>query len=141
MGLPGSGKTTLAEILAPMYNAVWLNADKVREEANDWDVSDEGRKRQALRMKTLAQEAVDNNRNVVADFVCPTPKTRDEFGADYIIWMDTIKEGRFEDTNKVFEAPENYDFRVNHFDAQKWAFLIKQDIYDKHGNLGPHDKK
>ena len=55
--------------------------------------------------------------------------------------MDTIKEGRFEDTNKVFEAPENYDFRVNHFDAQKWAFLIKQDIYDKHGNLGPHDKK
>ena len=125
MGLPGSGKTTLAEILAPMYNAVWLNADKVREEANDWDFSDEGRKRQALRMKTLAQEAVDNNRNVVADFVCPTPKTRDEFGADYIIWMDTIKEGRFEDTNKVFEAPENYDFRVNHFDAQKWAFLIK----------------
>tara|TARA_B100000941_G_C28487702_1_gene545972 strand:+ start:685 stop:1125 length:441 start_codon:yes stop_codon:yes gene_type:complete len=141
MGLPGSGKTTLAEILAPMYNAVWLNADKVREEANDWDFSDEGRKRQALRMKTLAQEAVDNNRNVVADFVCPTPKTRDEFGADYVIWMDTIKEGRFEDTNKVFEAPENYDFRVNHFDAQKWAFLIKQDIYDKHGNLGPHDKK
>ena len=141
MGLPGSGKTTLAEILAPMYNAVWLNADKVREEANDWDFSDEGRKRQALRMKTLAQEAVDNNRNVVADFVCPTPKTRDEFGADYIIWMDTIKEGRFEATNKVFEAPENYDFRVNHFDAQKWAFLIKQDIYDKHGNLGPHDKK
>ena len=141
MGLPGSGKTTLAEILAPMYNAVWLNADKVREEANDWDFSDEGRKRQALRMKTLAQEAVDNNRNVVADFVCPTPKTRDEFGADYIIWMDTIKEGRFEDTNRVFEAPENYDFRVNHFDAQKWAFLIKQDIYDKHGNLGPHDKK
>ena len=141
MGLPGSGKTTLAEILAPMYNAVWLNADKVREEANDWDFSDEGRKRQALRMKTLAQEAVDNNRNVVADFVCTTPKTRDEFGADYIIWMDTITEGRFEDTNKVFEAPENYDFRVNHFDAQKWAFLIKQDIYDKHGNLGPHDKK
>ena len=141
MGLPGSGTTTLAEILAPMYNAVWLNADKVREEANDWDFSDEGRKRQALRMKTLAQEAVDNNRNVVADFVCPTPKTRDEFGADYVIWMDTIKEGRFEDTNKVFVAPENYDFRVNHFDAQKWAFLIKQDIYDKHGNLGPHDKK
>ena len=141
MGLPGSGKTTLAEILAPMYNAVWLNADKVREEANDWDFSDEGRKRQALRMKTLAQEAVDNNRNVVADFVCPTPKTRDEFGADYIIWMDTIKEGRFEDTNKVFEAPENYDFRVNHFDAKKWAYLIKQDIYDKHGNLGPHEKK
>ena len=87
MGLPGSGKTTLAEILAPMYNAVWLNADKVREEANDWDFSDEGRKRQALRMKTLAQEAVDNNRNVVADFVCPTPKTRDEFGADYVIWI------------------------------------------------------
>ena len=139
MGLPGSGKTTLAEILAPMYNAVWLNADKVREEANDWDFSDEGRKRQALRMKTLAQEAVDNNRNVVADFVCPTPKTRDEFGADYIIWMDTIKEGRFEDTNKMFEQPTNYDFRVPHKDAQMFSFLIKQDILDKLKGLGPHD--
>ena len=31
MGLPGSGKTTLAKILAPMFNAVWLNADEVRK--------------------------------------------------------------------------------------------------------------
>ena len=140
MGLPGSGKTTLAKHLVPMFNAVWLNADEVRKEADDWDFTHEGRLRQALRMKTLAQEAVDNNRVVVADFVCPTENTRKDFQADYTIWMDTIKEGKFEDTNKMFEPPTNFDFKVKHFEAEMWAFLIKHDILDKHGNLGPHSK-
>ena len=139
MGLPGSGKTTLAKLLAPMFNAVWLNADKVREEANDWDFSELGRSVQANRMKRLAQEALDNNRNVIADFVCPTEHTREDFNADYIVYMDTIKEGRFEDTNKMFEPPKKYDFRVPHKDAQMWSFLIKQDILDKLKGLGPHD--
>ena len=76
MGLPGSGKTTLAQKIVPMLNAVWLNADKVRKEANDWDFSKEGRKRQANRMKQLAQEAVDNNRVGVADFVWGSGQTR-----------------------------------------------------------------
>lgn len=107
MGLPGSGKTTLAKVLAPMFNAVWLNADEVRKDADDWDFSDEGRLRQANRMKSLAQEALSKNRVVVADFVCPTESTRNDFNADYVIWMDTIKEGRFADTNKVFQA-QNY---------------------------------
>ena len=138
MGLPGSGKTTLAKLLVQMFNAVWLNADEVRKEADDWDFSDEGRKRQSLRMRTLAEEAINRNRTVVADFVCPTEHTRKQFNADYTIWMDTIKEGRFEDTNKVFEAPTTYDFRVGHMDATMWAYLIKQDILDKFGNLGPH---
>ena len=138
MGLPGSGKTTLAKHLVPMYNAVWLNADQVRKDADDWDFSEEGRKRQSLRMAKLAKEARDNNRNVVADFVCPTEETRKQFGADYTIWMDTIKEGRFEDTNKMFVPPNDYDFKVPYMDASMWAFLIKQDIFDKHGNLGPH---
>ena len=138
MGLPGSGKTTLAKLLAPMFNAVWINADVVRKEADDWDFSEEGRKRQSLRMRTLAEEAVDKNRNVVADFVCPTEETRKQFKADYTVWMDTIKEGRFEDTNKMFQNPTKYDFRVPHMDATMWAYLIKQDILDKHGNLGPH---
>ncbi len=138
MGLPGSGKTTLAKLLVQMFNAVWLNADEVRKEADDWDFSDEGRKRQSLRMWTLAEEAVDRNRNVVADFVCPTEHTREQFNADYTIWMDTIKQGRFEDTNKIFEKPTKYDFRVGHMDASMWAYLIKQDILDKFGNIGPH---
>ena len=138
MGLPGSGKTTLAKLLAPMFNAVSLNADEVRKEADAWDFSDEGRKRQSLRMWTYAEEAVDKNRNVVADFICPTEETRNTFKADYTVWMDTIKEGKFEDTNKMFEAPSKYDFRVPHMDATMWAYLIKQDILDKHGNLGPH---
>ena len=131
MGLPGSGKTTLAEKLVPFYNAVWLNADKVRKEADDWDFSSEGRIRQADRMKTLAQKAIDDGRNVVADFICPTEQTRADFKADYIIWMDTIKEGRFDDTNKMFVQPTNYDFKVTHKDADMFAFLIKQDIQER----------
>ena len=133
MGLPGSGKTTLAKLLVPMYNAVWLNADQVRQDANDWDFTDEGRVRQANRMKTLAEDALDKNRNIIADFVCPTEKTREDFNADYVIWMDTIKEGRFEDTNKMFEPPKKYDFKVTQMEAQMWAYLIKQDINDKIG--------
>lgn len=138
MGLPGSGKTTLAKLLVPMFNAVWLNADRVRKDADDWDFSDEGRKRQSLRMWSFAEEAVDANRLVVADFICPTEETRKQFNADYTVWMDTIKEGRFEDTNKMFEAPNDYDFRVTHKEADMWAYLIKQDITEKLGNLGPH---
>jgi adenylylsulfate kinase len=140
MGLPGSGKTTLAKFLVPMFNAVWLNADEVRKEADDWDFSPEGRIKQANRMKTLAQESIDKNRVVVADFVCPTETTRTDFGADYTVWMDTIKECRFDDTNQMFEPPKKYDFKIGYKDATMWAFLIKQDILDKHGNLGPHSK-
>ena len=128
MGLPGSGKTTLAEKLSKMFNAVWLNADNVRKEYNDWDFSAEGRTRQANRMKQLAQEAVDSNRIVVADFICPTQKTRDNFNADYVIWMDTIKEGRFEDTNQMFIKPEKYDFHVTSQDASVWAEKIIKEI-------------
>ena len=128
MGLPGSGKTTLAEKLSKMFNAVWLNADNVRKEYNDWDFSAEGRTRQANRMKQLAQEAVDSNRIVVADFICPTQKTRDNFNADYVIWMDTIKEGRFEDTNQMFVKPEKFNFHVTTQDAKLWASKIKEDL-------------
>ena len=131
MGLPGSGKTTLAKLLVSMFNAVWLNADEVRKEADDWDFSEMGRSIQANRMKRLADEASKNNRNVIADFVCPTEHTREDFNADYIIWMDTIKESKFEDTNKMFEQPKNFDFKVTHKDAPMWAYLIKQDINDK----------
>ena len=138
MGLPGSGKTTLAKHLAPMFKAVWINADEVRKQSDDWDFTEEGRRRQSLRMWTLAEEAVDSNRNVVADFVCPTEETRAQFNADYTVWMDTIKEGRFDDTNRMFQSPEKYDFRVTHMEAEMWAFLIKQDIVEKFQNTGPH---
>ena len=131
MGLPGAGKTTLAKLLVPMFNAVWLNADEVRKKADDWDFSEMGRSIQTNRMKRLADEAIQNNRNVIADFVCPTEHTREDFNADYIIWMDTIKESRFEDTNKMFEQPKNFDFKVTHKDAMMWAYLIKQDILEK----------
>ena len=132
MGLPGSGKTTLAKKLTPMFNAVWLNADKIRKEVNDWDFSEQGRLKQSIRMKIQALKAKSENRNVIADFICPTEQTRKEFNADYTIWVDTIKEGRYEDTNKMFETPSKYDFKVTHKDADMWAYLIKYDIKDKH---------
>ena len=77
------------------------------------------------------QKAIEEGRNVVADFICPTDQTRTDFNADYIIWMDTIKEGRFKDTNKMFVPPTNYDFKVTHLDADMWVFLIKQDIQER----------
>jgi len=114
-GLPGSGKTTLAEPFAKLINAVWINADAVRTEYDDWDFTPEGRIRQAQRMKYLADGIVKAGRICVADFVAPTTKARDEFGADYVVWMDTIKEGRFEDTNKMFVPLEKgqYDYHVS----------------------------
>ena len=132
MGLPGSGKTSLAKLLAPMFNAVLINEDEVRKEANDWDFSEMGRSIQTNRIKRLADEAIQNNRNVVADFECSTEHTREDLNADYIIWMDTIKESKL-------EPPKNFDFKVTHKDAQMFSFLIKQEILDKLKGLGPHD--
>ena len=128
MGLPGSGKTTLANELAPMINAKRLNADEVRKKANDWDFSEEGRKRQAKRMADFAKKLKDESNFVVADFICPTPEARNLFPADYLIWVDTIKEGRFDDTNKMFVKPDKFDFKVTTQDAKKWAPIILKEI-------------
>ena len=130
MGLPGSGKTTLAEELAPMLNAKRLNADEVKKKANDWDFSEEGRKRQSKRMADFAKKLKDDGDFVVADFICPTPEARKLFPADYIIWVDTIKEGRFDDTNKMFVKPEKYNFHVTSQDAKNWAPKILKEIKD-----------
>ena len=128
MGLPGSGKTTLASELVPLLKANWLNADEVRKEANDWDFSAEGRTRQAKRMWAKANELRDQGNHVVADFVCPTPAARALFPADFIIWVDTIKEGRFDDTNKMFVKPEKYNYHVTTQDAKNWAPKILKEI-------------
>ena len=91
MGLPGAGKTTLAEKLVKKIDAIWINADEVRRKYNDWDFSNEGRLRQANRMKSLANDALNQKKHVVVDFVCPTPETRNDFNPDFLIWVDTIK--------------------------------------------------
>jgi len=114
MGLPGSGKTTLAQALQAKLNCAWFNADEIRARYNDWDFSAEGRVRQSKRMRILADDS--SNEYVIADFVAPLKQMRDIFEADYVIWMDTIAEGRFEDTNRVFEPPEVYDLRITDFD-------------------------
>ena len=128
MGLPGSGKTTLASELVPLLKAKWLNADEVRKAANDWDFSAEGRTRQAKRMWAKAKEFKDQGNHVVADFVCPTPAARALFPADFVVWVDTIKEGRFDDTNKMFVKPDKYNYHVTTQDAKNWAPKIFKEI-------------
>ena len=129
MGLPGAGKTTLANELSKLIECKRLNADEIRKAANDWDFSEEGRKRQARRMSDAAIKIKKEGNNVIADFICPTPASRELFPADYIIWVDTIKEGRFEDTNQMFVKPKKYNFHVPTQDAELWASKIKEDLY------------
>ena len=128
MGLPGAGKTTLANELAKLIKAKRLNADEIRKAANDWDFSEEGRTRQAKRMSDEALKLKSEGHNVIADFICPTPEARKLFPADYVIWVDTIKEGRFDDTNKMFVKPEKYDFHVTSQNANFWVPKILVDF-------------
>ena len=126
MGLPGSGKTTLAEKLAPKLNAHWVNADQIRTQFNDWDFSPEGRLRQADRMKQACN--FSSSLFTIADFVAALPEQRDIFEADFIVWVDTISEGRFADTNNAFVPPTEYNIRVTEKDAEKWAEIIASAI-------------
>lgn len=154
MGLPGSGKTYLAQALkkyletngdlmkinpgrvmnyegipGPDFMRVgvdWFNADDIRKKYNDWDFSDAGRIRQSLRMFKFAVECTGEF--VICDFVAPLVEMRNNFKADWTIWVDTIQAGRYEDTNKAFIPPEVYDFRVTEQDADKWAEFIGEHI-------------
>lgn len=114
MGLPGAGKTTLAKALADKIDAMWFNADDVRKQCNDWDFSYQGRIRQSHRMRDLADDSYA--KFVICDFIAPTEEIRRIFAADYTIWMDTISQGRFEDTNQIFETPAEYNLRITDFD-------------------------
>ena len=128
MGLPGAGKTTLAlNLFAKLSpNVLWLNADEIRKKFNDWDFSEQGRLRQSLRMREIAD--VSNKDYVIADFVCPLPAMRDNYAADFTVWVDTINKGRYEDTNLIFDPPTKYDVRVTEQDAGKWTKIIYEQI-------------
>ena len=128
MGLPGAGKTTLALNLINYLqsDAIWLNADEVRKKYDDWDVSLEGRLRQSTRMRKLADRA--GTKYVIADFVCPLPEMRGIYDPHFTVWVDTINEGRFEDTNRAFVAPDYYNIRVTEQDAGRWAKTIYEQL-------------
>ena len=132
MGLPGAGKTTLAEKLhSKLKKCTWLNADEVRKQADDWDFSEEGRLRQARRMAQLATNLAQEGKIALCDFVAPTNTTREEFGADFTIWLDTIDESRFEDTNALFEWPTQFDIRV-----ADWNYSVDEIVAAIEDRLG-----
>jgi adenylylsulfate kinase len=134
MGLPNSGKTTLAKELTQQLRdngktVTWFNADAIRETYNDWDFSLEGRLRQAQRMNSLA--SISDSDFCICDFVAPLSQMRTIFDADYTIWVDTIKAGRFADTNKLFEPPLTVDQQIPTQDAVFWAGYIIKDLMIK----------
>ena len=134
MGLPGAGKTYLAQHIVEHLQAEkkrvgWLNADDVRKKFNDWDFSTEGRVRQSLRMRELADAMTDCD-YVICDFVAPLVEMRNNFKADWTIWVDTIDKGRYEDTNRAFVPPEQYDFRITEQHSEKWGEFIAAHILD-----------
>lgn len=114
MGLPGAGKTTLANALAPLLNAVVFNADAVRANlSRDLGYGHHDRVEHARRMGWMCDRVVESGGTVIADFICPTEETRLAFGPAFTIWIDRIKAGRFEDTNRMFVPPAHFDLRVN----------------------------
>lgn len=128
MGLPGTGKSWLAERLKKYTNWGWFNADEVRGMANDWEFGHEARLRQARRMNNLAQFESNNGRIVICDFVCPLPETRKIFDADYTVWMNTITKSKYEDTNKMFVPPENPDKEITRFMTDKEIEILAEEI-------------
>jgi cytidyltransferase-like protein len=131
MGLPGAGKTTLANTLAPLLNAVVFNADAVRANlSRDLGFSHQDRVEHARRMGWMCDRVVESGGTVVADFICPTPETRAAFGEAFTIWLDRIEAGRFEDTNRMFVPPEHFDLRVipdgaSHYWAERALALLR----------------
>ena len=134
MGLPGSGKTHLAVRLQHHLNdCAWFNADAIRKMANDWDFSDAGRRRQAERMNSIAMFEGTRGRTVICDFVCPTNETRKLFCHEIMIWMNTIEEGRFEDTNKMFENPDDATYVMSGFKSDEEILIFAEELKKSHG--------
>ena len=128
-GLSGSGKTSLSRaIINKLDNSTLFNADDVRKRYNDWSFSSLGRKRQCERMKLLASQC--DEKIVICDFIAPTKKIRNEFNADFIVWMDTVTNSIYKDTDKLYEIPTNYDLRVSSKDALYWTSIIVNTIFD-----------
>lgn len=106
MGLPGTGKTTLAAALADKLKAVWFNADVIRQHINkDLGFSNEDRIEQAKRMGILCDIVNNAGHIAIADFVCPTNETRKAFGKAFVIYISRTPVRNFTDTTNIFEPP------------------------------------
>ncbi len=140
MGLPGAGKTTLALALAPQLNAVHFNADAVRGNiCRDLGYSLTDRIEQARRMGWLCDQVVAAGHVAVADFICPTAETRQAFGASFVVWVDRITEGRFADTNRMFEPPREFQLRVTEEGSpESWADQVLQRLQEDRSSYRDH---
>ena len=129
MGLPGAGKTFLAKEIYKDLSAVWINADAIRKTYKDWDFSRKGRIRQARRLNTLSNKYINKGKNVVVDFVCPNKDSFNNFKADFVVWVDTIKKGRYirkhlDDLNLIFKKPKKFNLRVTSKDTKVWKIIL-----------------
>lgn len=137
-GLSGSGKTTLATALRKIYpDAIHLNADIIREKYDDWDFSLEGRERQARRVLTLAKEHPNNV--IICDFICPLQRFRDLFKGSYMIFMDTVSESKYKDTDAIFERPIESEIDVVIRDFKETNQLIS--IIEIHKQMDKYKQK
>ena len=108
MGLPDSGKTWLGSRISKHFNIPFWDADDIRRIYNDWDFSGQGRERQSLRMRKLAELEMIS----ISAFIAPLPGYIRNFFPDKLIWMDTVEDCKYEDTNKLFQSPQKYDVRI-----------------------------
>ena len=127
-GLPGSGKTTFSKKLL-LPNMDYYNANVIRKKFDDWNFSIAGRKLQSARMLSMTVDSKMNRRHSIADFVAPFDKNRQSY--DIKIWMNTISESKYRDTNEIFEKPKTCNFEIKDYNYDNIIKEIHNEIKKK----------
>jgi hypothetical protein len=157
VGLPGSGKTTTANMMHKIVGGARINADQVRASiSTDLKFTEEDRLIQAHRVgalsglalrpyalsQTISKETQDRlNKIAVVDFVCPNDKMHTEFlysarffGLPPInivtVWMNTIQpeDSRFADTARMYQPPSRPDHTITGFQSHEQLERVVLDL-------------
>ena len=138
MGLPNAGKTTLAKALVPLLRAVHFNADEVRGNINkDLGFAHKDRIEHARRMGWLCDQVAKAGHSAIADFICPTPETREAFGQAYTIYVNTGQPTPYADTRSRFVPPETPDYEIREQNAEYHAKSIAEHLSVRLANSIP----